>query len=78
MLGRLEASFYDYGINSCAPGKQCGHYTQIKSLEEHLPSWAAQLQGVQQELSFPRHHSLEQFRVCDDSPPGTHGGQRPY
>ncbi|MBN1209800.1 MAG: hypothetical protein JXB05_33430 [Myxococcaceae bacterium] len=24
-----EAASYDYGTNACAPGKQCGHYTQI-------------------------------------------------
>ncbi|CAG0911739.1 unnamed protein product, partial [Cyprideis torosa] len=25
----IEAQHYDYGSNSCRPGEQCGHYTQM-------------------------------------------------
>ena len=30
-----EKSDYDYGSNTCAPGKVCGHYTQV-SVYDHL------------------------------------------
>jgi len=30
-----EKSDYDYGSNTCAPGRVCGHYTQV-SIYDHL------------------------------------------
>ena len=24
-----EKAYYDYNLNSCQPGKMCGHYTQV-------------------------------------------------
>jgi uncharacterized protein YkwD len=70
-----EASFYDYGVNSCAPGKQCGHYTQIV--------WRSTTQVGCATKECDRNSPFAgftrwQFWVCDYSPPGNFTGQRPY
>ena len=69
-----EASFYDYGTNSCAPGKQCGHYTQIV--------WRSTTQlgcaTARCNQNSPIGVTPWQFWVCDYSPPGNFVGQRPY
>lgn len=62
-----EEAWYDYESNSCEPGQQCGHYTQmvwesttkvgcaIKVCDDKSQSW-----------------------VCSYDPPGNFTGQRPY
>ncbi|HEY5676936.1 MAG TPA: CAP domain-containing protein [Myxococcales bacterium] len=71
-----EASDYDYASNTCAAGKQCGHYTQIV--------WASTLRaGCAHKLctaNSPFGSGAPQwdFWVCDYEPPGNFVGQRPY
>ncbi len=60
---------YDYDSNSCAPGKVCGHYTQLV--------WADTTRvgcGVAACASLTYTNGL----VCDYSPGGNIVGQRPY
>lgn len=71
-----EASDYDYAGNTCASGKQCGHYTQIV--------WASTLRtGCAHKLCtanspFGSGAPAWDFWVCDYEPPGNFVGQRPY
>ncbi len=70
-----EAADYDYASNTCAPGKACGHYTQIVWRDSTLLGCAyarcttnSPFDGV----------PAWDFWVCDYSPPGNWVGQRPY
>lgn len=70
-----EASFYDYGKNTCAPGELCGHYTQIV--------WRSTTQvGCAKKVctkNSPFSGSPQwDFWVCNYAPPGNYAGQRPY
>ncbi len=68
-LWRSELADYDYDSNTCAPGKACGHYTQIV--------WAnSQLVGC-------GIHECDGLRfgstiVCNYSPPGNFNNEKPY
>lgn len=58
---------YNHATNTCAPGRTCGHYTQLV--------WSAT-----QEVGCG-HAECEdgaQLWVCNYSPPGNWRGQRPY
>ena len=64
-----EAADYDYESNTCAPGKICGHYTQVV--------WAATERlgcGVSQCANLTYGGTI----VCNYSPGGNAGGARPY
>lgn len=64
-----EVAFYDYASNSCAPGKVCGHYTQIvwrKTLEVGCAI------GVCSNMQF------KTSVVCNYGPAGNFIGQKPY
>ena len=71
-----EVADYDYASNTCAPGKQCGHYTQIV--------WASTLhagcahQVCNSNSPFGSANPNWDFWVCDYEPPGNFVGQRPY
>ena len=71
-----EAADYDYATNSCAAGKECGHYTQIV--------WASTLRaGCAHKLCtanspFGSGAPNWDFWVCDYEPPGNFIGHRPY
>jgi uncharacterized protein YkwD len=70
-----EASFYDYGTNACAPGKVCGHYTQVVWRSTTHLGCATKVCDKNSPFSgFTRW----QFWVCNYSPPGNFVGQRPY
>ena len=63
-----EKTDYDYASNSCAPGKACGHYTQVVwSTSERLGCALYNCPGLQYSSSL----------VCNYSPGGNNGG-RPY
>ncbi|MEO7916885.1 MAG: CAP domain-containing protein [Dokdonella sp.] len=70
----LEAANYNYGSNSCAPGQQCGHYTQMV--------WRSSTNlgcGIRQCNSGSPWGSGEwSVVVCNYSPPGNYIGVRPY
>jgi hypothetical protein len=69
-----ESAGYDYGRNTCAPSKMCGHYTQIV--------WRATTQvgcaTARCNQNSPFGSGQWQFWVCNYSPPGNYVGQRPY
>jgi len=62
-----EVDYYDYESNSCQPGEQCGHYTQIV--------WAT-TERVGCGMAFCADES--EVWVCNYDPPGNWGGQHPY
>jgi uncharacterized protein YkwD len=70
-----EASDYDYGTNACAPGKVCGHYTQLVwRSTTHVGCATRECTQNSPFAGFSRW----QFWVCNYSPPGNFAGQRPY
>lgn len=70
-----EASDYNYGTNACAPGKVCGHYTQLVWRSTTHVGCATKVCDKNSPFSgFTRW----QLWVCNYSPPGNFVGQRPY
>lgn len=62
-----EAADYDYASNSCAPGKVCGHYTQVV--------WATtEALGCARQVCADK----AQIWVCQYHPAGNIVGRRPY
>ncbi|KAF3649586.1 putative basic form of pathogenesis-related protein 1-like [Capsicum annuum] len=62
-----EKKWYDYNSNSCAPGKVCGHYTQVV--------WR---NSVRLGCARVRCNNGWVFITCNYDPPGNYIGQRPY
>lgn len=63
-----EKQFYDYESNSCAPGKVCGHYTQVV--------WADT-----KRVGCGRgkcDHGRGDIIICSYDPPGNWEGEWPY
>ncbi len=58
---------YDYQTNSCAPGKMCGHFTQIV--------WA---ESTEVGCGMVRKDNGWEIWVCNYNPPGNYVGERPY
>ena len=69
-LWASEASVYDYASNDCAPGEQCGHYTQIVWRDTRFVGCGA------------ASCALDGFEgviwVCNYDPPGNVIGEQPY
>ncbi|PON97976.1 Ves allergen [Trema orientale] len=62
-----EEKYYNYGANSCAQGKMCGHYTQIV--------WRSTKRvGCAKVLC----NNNDVFMTCNYDPPGNYFGERPY
>lgn len=61
---------YNYTKNSCSPGKQCGHYTQIvweETTEVGCGVSICRSENTQKEIW-----------VCRYNPPGNYYGEKPY
>jgi pathogenesis-related protein 1 len=71
-----EVADYDYARNSCAPGKDCGHYTQIVWRSSVRAGCAHR--ACQTNSPFGAQFPDWDFWVCDYEPPGNVVGQRPY
>ena len=72
-----EAADYDYASNTCAGGKQCGHYTQLVWRSTARAGCAHKVCTVNWPFS-PATPGSWDFWVCDYEPPGNFFGQRPY
>jgi pathogenesis-related protein 1 len=70
-----ESAGYDYGRNTCAPGKMCGHYTQIVWRNTTQVGCATKLCNKNSPFQG---FTQWQLWVCDYSPPGNFANQRPY
>ncbi|XP_058081780.1 pathogenesis-related protein PRB1-2-like [Magnolia sinica] len=62
-----ERRDYNYNANTCAAGKQCGHYTQVV--------WR---DSVRLGCARVKCNSGAIFITCNYSPPGNIVGRRPY
>ncbi|RZC57900.1 hypothetical protein C5167_005190 [Papaver somniferum] len=63
-----EGQYYDHSTNSCAPGQECGHYTQIVSARTTSVGCAMlQCDG-----------DLGEFIICNYAPAGNYVGEKPY
>ena len=62
-----EKADYNYNSNTCAAGKQCGHYTQVV--------WRNSLRVG---CAKVRCNNGGTFIGCNYAPPGNYVGQKPY
>lgn len=66
-----EEQWYDYLSNKCAPGKACGHYTQIV--------WRNSRElGCAEAKCADGKYKNRRVYVCQYNPPGNYVGQKPY
>ncbi|XP_057428425.1 pathogenesis-related protein 1-like [Lotus japonicus] len=63
-----EKANYDYNSNSCASGKQCGHYTQVV--------WKNSMRLGCAKVKCDNGGGT--FITCNYDPPGNYVGQKPY
>ena len=70
-----EVKDYDYVNNSCAPGKTCGHYTQVVWADSDKVGCAVKDCDSIKGLNWPDGGTVT---VCQYNPPGNYIGQRPY
>ena len=71
-----EVADYDYSSNSCAAGKDCGHYTQIVWRDTTRVGCAHRTCSTNS--PWGADYPVWDFWVCDYEPPGNYIGQRPY
>ena len=71
-----EASDYSYASNTCAPGKVCGHYTQVVWRDTKHVGCATVM--CNKNSPFGSQFPTWQLWVCNYTPPGNFVGQKPY
>ncbi|WP_164012488.1 CAP domain-containing protein [Pyxidicoccus trucidator] len=71
-----EVADYNYENNSCATGKQCGHYTQVVWRATTRVGCATKV--CTQNSPFGAQAPTWQYWVCNYDPPGNYRGQKPY
>ncbi|HEX8825110.1 MAG TPA: CAP domain-containing protein [Archangium sp.] len=71
-----EVADYTYSTNKCAPGKVCGHYTQLVWRDTTQVGCATAICTKNSPFGaqFPKWELL----VCNYAPPGNFVGQKPY
>eukprot|EP00117_Sycon_ciliatum_P012285 scpid72501/ scgid13416/ Peptidase inhibitor 16; Cysteine-rich protease inhibitor len=76
-----EKHYYDYDTLVCAPGKVCGHYTQIVWNSSQQLGCGAKLCDAATTQSYPfdkSKFSKGYIVVCNYGPGGNYRGQKPY
>eukprot|EP00117_Sycon_ciliatum_P036890 scpid91201/ scgid1571/ Peptidase inhibitor 16; Cysteine-rich protease inhibitor len=76
-----EKHYYDYDTLVCAPGKVCGHYTQIVWNSSQQLGCGAKLCDAANTKSYPfdkSKFSKGYIVVCNYGPGGNYRGQKPY
>jgi uncharacterized protein YkwD len=71
-----EAADYAYSSNKCAPGKVCGHYTQLVWRDTTQVGCATAI--CTKNSPFGAQFPKWQLWVCDYTPPGNFVGEKPY
>jgi pathogenesis-related protein 1 len=71
-----EAANYSYSGNTCAPGKVCGHYTQVVWRNTTQVGCATVI--CTKNSPFGAQFPKWQLWVCDYAPPGNYVGEKPY
>lgn len=71
-----EAAHYNLGKNTCAPGKVCGHYTQL--VWRNTTHVGCAVRTCTKNSPFGKSFPTWEFWVCNYAPPGNFVGQRPY
>ncbi|WP_375768714.1 CAP domain-containing protein [Archangium gephyra] len=71
-----EAADYSYATNKCAPGKVCGHYTQVVWRNTTQVGCATAI--CTKNSPFGSQFPTWQLWVCNYTPPGNYVGQKPY
>jgi pathogenesis-related protein 1 len=71
-----EVADYNYASNTCASGKDCGHYTQIVWRDTTRVGCAHRTCSTNS--PFGSQYPNWDFWVCDYEPPGNFIGQKPY
>ncbi|HLL02819.1 MAG TPA: CAP domain-containing protein [Myxococcaceae bacterium] len=71
-----EAAHYNLGKNTCAPGKVCGHYTQL--VWRNTTHVGCAVRTCTKNSPFGKNFPTWEFWVCNYAPPGNFVGQRPY
>ncbi|OVA10782.1 Allergen V5/Tpx-1-related [Macleaya cordata] len=63
-----ERKWYDHGSNSCTPGQECGHYTQIV--------WKTTTRVGCAKVTCDS--GLGEFMICNYDPAGNYDNEEPY
>ena len=71
-----ESAHYNLGKNTCAPGKVCGHYTQL--VWRNTTHVGCAVRTCTKNSPFGKNFPTWEFWVCNYAPPGNFVGQRPY
>jgi pathogenesis-related protein 1 len=71
-----ESAHYNLGKNTCAPGKVCGHYTQL--VWRNTTHVGCAVRTCTKNSPFGSNFPTWEFWVCNYTPPGNFIGQRPY
>ena len=64
-----EKNYYNYRTNTCAWGKECGHYTQVVWAKTRRVGCVARACASNRGATYV---------ICNYNPPGNYIGQRPY
>jgi len=69
-----EDAYYNYANNSCQPGQECGHYTQVVWAKTTKVGCGHTICNT----NSPFGQNPWDNWVCNYAPPGNYVGQKPY
>jgi pathogenesis-related protein 1 len=71
-----ESAYYNHAANTCAAGRQCGHYTQM--VWRTSSQLGCGIRNCSSGSPFGPNAPNWTLVVCNYNPPGNYIGQRPY